>query len=69
MADPKQSNQGVQVPLVFLAFGTVMRSSAADHNFLDWRFAGQTRLPFTSIDAMLELEESFFSIGINIVGN
>ena len=40
-----------------------MCSSSSDHDFLDRGLALQARLAFTSISAMLDLEEALFTIG------
>lgn len=46
-----------------------MTAAAGEHDTADCRSAYQARLTFAAINSMLELEESFFSIGIHIVGN
>ena len=52
-----------------LAFRTVVTAASSDHDTLDRRLTDQTGLSFTAVDAVLELEEAFFSIGVNVVGN
>src|SRR5580658_1029886 len=46
-----------------------MAAAPAEHNPPDRRPAYQARLCFTSVNAVLELEESFFSIGIDVIGD
>src|ERR1043166_5145336 len=45
-----------------------MRTASGDHYALDRSLASQARLGGAHVDAMLELEESFFPVGIDIVG-
>src|SRR5579864_4999950 len=54
---------------LFLALGAVVAAAAGDHDALNQRFADQTRFAFAAVDAMLELEESFFALGVDVVGN
>ena len=46
-----------------------MAAAAGDHNAFDRRFADEAGLTFTAIDAVLELEETFFAVGVDVVGN
>jgi hypothetical protein len=40
---------------------------SADHDFFDRGLARQARLAFAAVGAMLDLEETGFSIGIHVV--
>ena len=42
---------------------------AADNNLLDRRFAGQAGLAVAAVSAVLDLEETGFAIGVNVIGN
>jgi hypothetical protein len=42
-------------------------AAASNHDSLDGRLADQAGFGFAAIDAMLELEKSFFAIGIHVV--
>jgi hypothetical protein len=53
--------------MLFLALRTIVRPPASDHNLFDRRFAGEAGLTFTSIGAVLYLEEAGFAIGINVI--
>ena len=44
-----------------------MRPSAADHDLLDRSFAGEARLAFAAIGAVLDLEEAGFAIGVDVI--
>lgn len=46
-----------------------MAAAAGEHYALDWRSANQARLIFPSIHTMLELEKSFRSIRIHVIGD
>src|SRR5208282_5521604 len=54
-------------PFSLLALRAVVAAAAGDHDAFDGRFADETGLAFAAIDAVLELEEAFFAVGINIV--
>src|SRR4029077_17637530 len=53
----------------FLTIRTVVTTAAGQYNAPDRGPTHRTWLPLTSINAMLELEESFFSIGVHVIGN
>jgi hypothetical protein len=46
-----------------------MAAAAGDYDPFDGRFADQAGLGLAAVDPMLELEESFFAIGVNVVGD
>jgi hypothetical protein len=46
-----------------------MAAPTADYHALDLRLADKTRLSFAPIDTMLKLKETFFSVGVHVVGN
>ncbi len=46
-----------------------MAAAAGDHYSFDWRFADEAGLAFSAVNAMLDLEIAFVSVGINIIGN
>lgn len=46
-----------------------MAAAAAEHNPPNRRPAYPARLCFTSVNAVLQLEESFFSVGIHVIGD
>ena len=54
---------------LFLALGAVMAAAARDDDSFDWSFADQARLSFAAVDAVLKLEESFFAVGVNVIGD
>jgi hypothetical protein len=56
-----------RLPILFLASGTVVAAAAGDHDALDGSLANQTWLPFPSVNAVLQLKESFLAIGIHVV--
>ncbi len=53
--------------LSLLAPWAVVAAAAADDDAFDGSLADQAGLTFAAVDAMLELEESFFAIGIDVV--
>src|SRR5690242_14100628 len=52
----------------FLAFRAVVAASSPNYNPLDGSSANQARLPFPSIDPVLQLEEALPPVGIDVVG-
>ncbi len=52
-----------------LALGAVVAAAAGDDDPFDGGFAGQTGVAFAAVDAMLELEESFVAVGVDVVGD
>ena len=52
-----------------LAFRAIMAAAPGNDDALNWRFANKAGFHFAAIDTMLELEESFFSIRVNIIRN
>ena len=52
-----------------MTFYAVVAAAARQHDAADRALADEAWLPFAAIDAMLELKESFFSIGVDVVGN
>ena len=50
-----------------LALRTIVRSSSRHHDFLDRRLALQARFAFAAIGAMLDLEKTFFAIGVYVI--
>src|SRR5580692_104987 len=55
--------------ILLLALGAVVAAAAGDHDSFDRRFADEAGLAFAAVDAVPELEESFFAIGVHVVGN
>jgi hypothetical protein len=55
------------LPNLLLAFRAVVAAAAGDDDSLDGSFANQAGLAFAAVDAMLELEESLFAIGVDVV--
>src|SRR5580693_5408565 len=51
----------------FLALGAVVAAAAGDYDAFDGRLANQAGLGFAAVDAVLQLEETFFAVGIHIV--
>jgi hypothetical protein len=52
-----------------LALRAVVAAAAGDYDAFDGSFADEAGFPFASVDAVLELEESFFAVGIDVVGD
>ena len=46
-----------------------MAAAARDHYSLDRSLTDEARLAFASVNPMLELEESFFAIGVHVIGD
>ena len=46
-----------------------MAAASGEHNAANWGSTDQTRLTFTAINSVLELEKSFFSISIDVIGD
>ena len=46
-----------------------MAATAGDDDSLDRSLADEAGLAFAAVDAVLELEESFFAVGIHVVGD
>jgi hypothetical protein len=46
-----------------------MAAASADHDALDGSLAHQAGLAFAPVHAVLELEESLFAVGIDVVGD
>ena len=46
---------------------TVMAAAAGDHDALDRSAANQARFTFAAVDTMLQLEETLFTMGINVI--
>src|SRR5260370_37749916 len=63
----EKSGMGRRVSL--LALGAVVAAAAGDHDALNVSLTDETRLGLAAVDAMLELEKSFFAIGVHIVGD
>src|SRR5271170_5443510 len=53
--------------LSFLALRAVVAAAAGDYDAFDGRLADQAGLSFAAVDAVLQLEEAFFAVGIDIV--
>ena len=54
---------------LFLAFRTEVAAASGNHDAFDRSFADEARLAFAAVDTVLQLEETFFAIGIDVVGN
>ena len=50
-----------------LAFWAVMRTTPGQHDALNGSFAHQAGFTGAEINAVTELEEAFFAVGINII--
>ena len=46
-----------------------MAAAAVDYNSLDGSLADHAGLAFAPVNAVLQLEKSFFAVGINIVAD
>ena len=46
-----------------------MAAASRNYDSLNRSFTDKARLAFPAIDSVLELKKTFFSIGINVVGN
>ena len=46
-----------------------MAAAAGDYDSFDGSFTDEARFPLAAIDAVLQLEEAYFAIGINVVGD
>src|SRR5579862_3307739 len=66
---PQAFIQQSTVGNLLLALWAVVTAAAGDDDALDGSFADQAPFPFAAVDAMLELEESFFAIRVDVVGN
>jgi hypothetical protein len=44
-------------------------AAAGDDDAFDGSFADQAGLGFAAVDAVLELKESFFAVGVDVIGN
>src|SRR5271168_31472 len=51
----------------FLAVGAVVAAAAGDHDAFDGRLADQAGFAFAAVDAVLQLEEAFFAVSIDVV--
>src|SRR5689334_15789912 len=52
-----------------LAFRAVMAAAPSDDHTLDGSLAHQTRFTFSTINPMLQLKKSFFTISIYVIGD
>src|SRR5579864_985859 len=52
-----------------LAVGAVVAAAPGDHDALDRRLADEAGLAFAAINAVLELEEACFAVGVDVVGD
>ena len=52
-----------------LAVGAIMTTSTRDNNSFDRRSTNQTRLAFSTVHPVLQLEKALFAVRINIVAN
>src|SRR5262249_29164815 len=59
----------VELGILLLALGTVMTATADNHHALNWRLTDQTGFAFAPVHAMLELEKTFLTVGINVIGD
>src|SRR5580693_9507799 len=50
-----------------LALATVVAAAPGNHDALDRRLADQAGLALAAVNAMLQLEKTFFAVGINVV--
>jgi len=60
---------GMTKPALLLAAWTVMAAAPRDHDALDTSLADQARFALAAVNSVLQLKESFFAIGIDVVGN
>src|SRR5438445_8215811 len=56
-----------KVKVLSLALGAVVAAAAGDDDSFDGRLADETGLGLAAVHPVLELEESFFAIGVHIV--
>src|ERR1700683_5355161 len=66
---PAPPSRDYTICALFLALGAVVAAAAGDYDAFNGRLADQARLIFAAVDAVLELEESFFAIGVYVVGH
>ena len=66
---PKNSRVVHDTTISLLALGAEVAAAAGDHDSLDRRFADDAGLALTAVHAMLELEESFFAVGVDVIGD
>jgi hypothetical protein len=52
---------------LLLARGAVVAAAAGNHDTFDGRLADQAGLAFAAVDAVLQLEETFFAVGVYII--
>src|SRR5208283_2970360 len=45
----------------------VVAAAAGDHDAFDGRLANQTGFAFAAVDAVLQLEEAFFAVGVHVI--
>ena len=53
----------------FLAFRTEVAAASGNHDAFDRSLADEARLTFAAVDTVLQLEEAFFAIGVDVIGN
>ncbi len=54
---------------LLLTVGAVVAAAAGDYDAFDGSFADEAGLAFATVDAVLELKEAFFAVGVDVVGN
>jgi len=54
-----------QLPKSFLTSRAIMTAAASDHDSFYAGAADEARVALASVDAVLELEEAFFAIGVS----
>jgi hypothetical protein len=50
-----------------LALRTIVAAPSGDHDALNGRLADETGLAFAAVDAVLQLKEACFAVGVNVV--
>ena len=53
--------------VLFLAPRAVVAAASGDYDALDGRLADEAWLAFAAVDAMSQLEEAFFAVGVDVV--
>jgi hypothetical protein len=53
--------------VLLLTVRTIVAAASGNHNAFDGLLTQQAGLAFASVDAVLQLEESLFAVGVDIV--
>jgi hypothetical protein len=64
---PTIRNQQSAIASSLLAHRAIVATTSGNHDALDGGLADQAGLTFAAVDAVLQLEEAFFTVGVNVV--